>query len=107
MSKNNKHLDSGIHHPDIVNFNIAELNKDWLKSEIWNKKWVLVNSIIFSFCLDMYVLVTDKSNDLVSEVGKYAQLISLILLVVIFRLIYKTEVKIEDEVKKKGPYLET
>ena len=69
MSKNNKHLDSGLHHPDIVSFNIAELNNEWTKSEIWNKKWVLVTTLIFCFCLDVYVLVTDKSNDLVSEVG--------------------------------------
>ena len=75
-------------HPDIVNFNVAELNKDWLKSEVWNKKWTLVTSIIFSLCLDIFVGISDKPNDLISNMGLYGRWVTLFLLVVLYRLIY-------------------
>ena len=94
-------------HPNIVNFNVAELNKDWLKSEIWNKKWVLVNAIIFSLCLDIFVMLSDKPNDLISNVAVNGRCVTLFLLIVLYRLIYQTEGKIENEKKKSGPYKET
>ena len=94
-------------HPDIVNFNVAELNKDWLKSEVWNKKWTLVTSIIFSLCLDIFVGISDKPNDLISNMGLYGRWVTLFLLVVLYRLIYQTEGKIETEKKYSGPYKET
>ena len=50
---------SGINHPDLVNFNIAEINQDWRKSEIWSKKWVLIVNYIFITLLDIYVYIVE------------------------------------------------
>lgn len=96
MSKNKQTQDLGLLH-------IAEVNKDWLKSEVLNKKWVLINAIIFSICLDFFVLVSEKDNDLVSKMGTFGRLVTLVLLGVLFYLIYQTEGKIENEKNKKGP----
>jgi len=97
-------------HPNITNFDIAEINKDWKKSEVLNKKWVLIASTLFSLSLDIFVHVFDKPNDLASKIGKYSRIAMLVLLMWLIYMIYRTDEVKSSEIKKNkkiGPYEET
>ena len=53
--------------------------------------------------VDIYVLITDRTNDVISDMGTYLRISLLFVLPTLIYLIYRTEGEITQK-KKAGPY---